>query len=77
MMRIGWLLMGLSAAWASDAVGTWRGKSTCTTSAPACKDESVVYYIKDVPERPDVVMVQADKMGRGEGCYDGDGRVAV
>jgi hypothetical protein len=32
------------------------------TENPACHNERVVYYIKDVPNRPDLVFVQADKI---------------
>jgi len=62
--------------------GNRRGESRCTSGAPACHDERVVYYIKDVPDRPDSVMIQADKivngkaitMGTGEWRYDRMGR---
>lgn len=60
-----------------SVAGTWRGDSICVTEG-SCHNESVVYYIKDVPNRPDVVMIQADKivdgkaitMGSGEWQYD-------
>jgi hypothetical protein len=66
------------SAEASDAAGTWRGESLCTSGAPACHDEKVVYYIKDVTDRPNSVVIQADKivngkaitMGTGEWQYD-------
>ena len=65
-------------AQASGPAGTWRGQSTCTTDAPACHNESVVYYIKEVPDKSDVVFIQADKivdrktitMGTGEWQFD-------
>jgi hypothetical protein len=75
--------IGLLAAGADRDVaaiaGTWRGQSVCVTNAPACRDEQVVYYIKEVPERTDVVRIQADRivdskaitMGSGEWQYHG------
>ncbi len=72
------LLGRLVAAQASDVAGTWRGESLCATEASACHNEKVVYYIKDVADRPAAVMIQADKivdgkaitMGTGEWQYD-------
>jgi hypothetical protein len=68
----------LALAETSGLAGTWRGDSTCMTEASACHDERVVYYIRDVPNRPNQVVVQADKivdgkpitMGTGEWEYD-------
>jgi hypothetical protein len=62
----------------SGIAGTWRRGSVCVTDAPACHNENVVYYVKDVPDRVDVVFIQADKvvdgkaitMGSGEWQYD-------
>ena len=67
-----------ASAEASGLAGTWRGESLCATDASACHNESVVYYIKDVPDRPDLVTIKADKivngkaitMGAGEWQYD-------
>jgi hypothetical protein len=66
------------AADASGVAGTWRGESLCAIDASGCHNEKVVYYIKDVQGRPDVVVIQADKivdgkaitMGTGEWHYD-------
>jgi hypothetical protein len=66
------------AADGAGIAGTWRGESLCATNASACHNEKVVYYIKDVPDRPDVVVIQADKivdgkaitMGMGEWQHD-------
>jgi hypothetical protein len=66
------------AAEASGVAGTWRGESLCATDTSACHNEKVVYYIKDAHGRPDVVVIQADKivdgkaitMGTGEWHYD-------
>ena len=63
---MGMLNQGLSAADASDPAGTWRGESLCGAGLSGCHDERVVYYIKHVPDRPDRVMIQADKMINGE-----------
>lgn len=68
----------LMSAEASGVASTWRGKSVCVTDAPACHNESVVYYIKDILDRPDLVLIQADKiidgkavtMGTGQWHYD-------
>jgi hypothetical protein len=68
----------LALAQKSDVAGTWRGESVCATEASGCHDERVVYYIRDVPNRPNQVLVQADKivdgkpitMGTGEWQYD-------
>jgi hypothetical protein len=62
----------------SVLASTWRGDSVCATEASACHNERVVYYIKVVPNRPDLVLIQADKivdgkpitMGTGEWQYD-------
>ena len=63
----------LTAAEPSGVAGTWRGKSACVTDAPACRSETVVYYIKDVSDRPDVVNIQADKIVDGTAITMGTG----
>lgn len=62
------------AAPASGLAGTWRGQSICPTDAPACHNENVVYYIKDVPDRPDLVLIQADKIVDGKAVTMGTGQ---
>jgi hypothetical protein len=62
-----------AAAQASSVVGTWRGQSRCVTDAPACQNESVVYYIQDVPDRPDQVLIRADKIVDGKAITMGTG----
>jgi len=62
------------AAEASSVAGTWRGQSVCTTDNPACQNETVVYYIKDVPDRPDLVFIQADKIVNGKAITMGSGQ---
>lgn len=72
------LSTSLASAETSSPVGTWRGDSVCATDASACHNEQVVYYIKDVPNSPNLVSIQADKivggkpitMGAGEWQYD-------
>lgn len=78
---MGMLNEQLAWAEASDLAGTWRGVSRCSSEASACHDEHVTYYIKRVPNSPDVVFIQADKtvngkpvtMGTGEWHYDREG----
>jgi hypothetical protein len=67
----------LVSAEASGVAGTWRGESLCVTDAPACHNESVVYYIKDVPDQPDLVLIQADKIVDAEADHDGNRAVAL
>src|SRR5215469_14443233 len=75
---LGILSTRLALAATSGLAGTWRGDSVCATEASACHNERVVYYIKDMPNRPDLVLIQADKivdgkpitMGTGEWQYD-------
>jgi hypothetical protein len=63
---------------ASEVAGAWRGESVCASKAETCHDEHVVYYIKEVANRPDAVFIQADKivdgravtMGAAEWRYD-------
>jgi hypothetical protein len=62
----------ISAA-SQPVVGVWRGDSICTTDAPACHNESVVYYIRSVPDKPQVLFVQADKIVGGKAITMGSG----
>jgi hypothetical protein len=62
----------------SAITGVWRGNSICASEASSCRNETVVYYIKNVPDKPSVMFVKADKlvegkpvtMGAGEWEYD-------
>jgi len=65
--------MRVLAAEVSGVAGTWRGESLCATDASACHNEKVVYYIKDVPDRPNVVVIQADKIVDGKAITMGTG----
>jgi hypothetical protein len=69
--------MSVLAASPSDTsgiAGTWRGRSVCITDAPACHNEDVIYYVKDVPDRDDVVFIQADKLVDGKAVTMGAGQ---
>lgn len=71
---VGIFSASLVSAEASDVAGVWRGSSVCVTAAPACHNEDVVYYIKDVPDRPDLVLIQADKIVDGKAITMGTGQ---
>jgi hypothetical protein len=51
---------------ADPPVGVWRGDSLCTTAAPACKNENVVYYIESVADKPASMFIRADKIVDGK-----------
>ena len=74
LLGIGMFSARLVSADASGVAGTWRGESICVTGASACHNESVVYYIKDVPDRPDLVLIQADKIVDGKAITMGTGQ---
>jgi hypothetical protein len=69
----------------SGFVGEWRGDSTCVAKNTACHDETVVYRIARLPEKPGYVAVSADKivsgkavnMGTLEFRYDHDQHMLV
>src|SRR6516225_11070244 len=71
---VGMFSASLVSAEASHVAGVWRGASVCVTDAPACHNEDVVYYIKDVPDRPDLVLIQADKIVDGKAITMGTGQ---
>lgn len=58
---------------AESPVGIWRGESVCTTGAPSCHDEKVVYYIQLIPDKPDVTFIRADKIVEGKAITMGSG----
>jgi hypothetical protein len=78
LTAIGILNASPASAPSSGVAGTWRGESVCATQASACHNERVIYYVKDVLNRPDRVFIQADKivdgkpitMGSSEWQYD-------
>jgi hypothetical protein len=50
-----------------NIVGSWRGTSTCVDKAqfPACKDEQVVYDVRQQGSARDTVTIRADKVVNG------------
>lgn len=71
------LLIGvcLSASAATDSpAGVWRGDSLCTSGAPSCKNESVVYYIEAIADKPDTMFIRADKIVDGKAITMGTGQ---
>jgi hypothetical protein len=54
-------------------VGIWRGESLCTTGAPSCHDEKVVYYIEAIADKPDSLFIRADKIVDGKAITMGSG----
>ncbi|MBZ5623337.1 MAG: hypothetical protein LAQ69_32135 [Acidobacteriia bacterium] len=58
---------------ADSPVGVWRGESVCTTGAPSCYDEKVVYYIEAIADKPDSVSIRADKIVQGKAITMGSG----
>jgi hypothetical protein len=69
------LLIGacLPMSAAESPVGIWRGESLCTTDAPSCKNETVVYYIEAIAEKPDQMFIRADKIVDGKAITMGSG----
>jgi len=69
------LLVGtcLRVSAADSPVGIWRGESLCTTYAPSCKNETVVYYIEAVADKPDSMFIRADKIVDGKAITMGSG----
>ena len=61
------------AADTPSPAGTWRGESKCTTDAPACHDEHVVYSIEAVSGRQDQLNIRADKIVDGKAITMGSG----
>jgi hypothetical protein len=59
---------------ADSPVGVWRGESVCTTGAPSCHNEKVVYYIEAIADKPDSMFIRADKIVEGKAVTMGSGR---
>jgi hypothetical protein len=68
-------LFSARLVWAQtpSVAGIWRGESACMTDT-SCRNETVVYYIKNVPDRPDLVIIQADKIVEGKAITMGTGQ---
>jgi len=58
---------------ANSPIGVWRGDSICTTTAPSCHNEKVVYHIEAIAGQPDSVMIRADKIVDGKAITMGSG----
>jgi hypothetical protein len=54
-------------------VGVWRGDSLCAAGHPSCHDEMVVYYIEAIPDKPDSMLIRADKIVDGKAITMGSG----
>jgi len=59
-------VLALSAADDVKLEGNWRGESKCVDARSACHDESVVWHITPLPEKPGPVSVSADKIVNGQ-----------
>jgi hypothetical protein len=69
------LLIGVALNAGTDApIGVWRGESLCAGSAPSCHQEQVVYYIEAIADKPDSVLIRADKIVNGSAITMGSGR---
>jgi hypothetical protein len=63
-----------SAVSAQDSpAGVWRGESLCTAGHPSCHDEKVVYYIEAIADKPDSMLIRADKIVDGKAITMGSG----
>jgi hypothetical protein len=68
-------LLVLAALADSPAAGVWRGESLCTDTASAsCRNETVIYYIRDILDRPNAVLIRADKVVDGKAITMGTGK---
>ena len=77
----GWLLVAAPIADAAPTTpngpssklqGEWRGRSLCTTSRPACTDETVVYRITQPVKTAESFRIAAHKIVGGEEQFMGD-----
>ncbi len=46
--------------------GTWTGQSICQQKESACRDETVIYRISPLPDKPGLFSVIADKVVNGK-----------
>lgn len=46
--------------------GIWRGQSSCEQKESACRDETVVYRVSPLQDKPDSFSVSADKIVDGK-----------
>jgi hypothetical protein len=75
LLPLALLASTVAVAQKSDSpAGVWRGESKCTADASSsCHDEKVVYYIDPIPDKPDAMMVRADKIVDGQAITMGTG----
>jgi hypothetical protein len=57
---------------AAAVLGDWRGTSLCLVKPSACHDEEALYHVKQAPEKPGGLAMQADKIVDGKPEYMGD-----
>lgn len=50
----------------SEILGTWRGNSTCAVKESACRDETNIYRISQIPGKPGFVQVAGSKLVDGQ-----------
>jgi hypothetical protein len=67
------LISACLCAAGAPPLGVWRGESLCTTDAPACHNETLVYYIEAVAGQSDAVFIRADKIVDGKAVTMGSG----
>jgi hypothetical protein len=65
--------LGSLATAANSPAGVWRGESLCQGGSPECKDEKVVYYVNAIADKPDSMMIRADKLVDGKAITMGSG----
>ena len=69
------LAAGQTPTYDSIFAGEWRGDSVCAADAPSCHDEKVIYYIRTIPGKPDLMFVRADKVLDGKAITTAKGPV--
>ena len=67
------LIAPLAVCQPSGLAGVWRGASICTATDSACRNETVVYTLTDVPDHPDEIQIRADKIVDGQTVTMGSG----
>jgi hypothetical protein len=55
----------------SRLFGKWRGTSSCVARNTACRDETVVYHLARLPDKPGYVSINADKIVNGNAIHMG------
>jgi hypothetical protein len=57
---------------ATAVLGDWHGTSLCLVKPSACHDEEALYHVKQAPEKPGGLAMQADKIADGKPESMGD-----